>query len=684
VTEFLYCWTAGSIIIPLDCPTIHSIIMVTVSTAVRTMNHGVRWWYCCVVILLPLISVQSFHTSIRSNSLSNNRDSHDTCWADKWTIVVSTTPLSHRVPFRSNNHGDVGSSVVLFMGKSRKAQNTKKVERSRPQNFFDAIADARDEQPVSSTVLTTPVPNSNNNPDDDSDTNNQAVMSSELQQQQKEREARAVQARQRMDQRPEVSTMIVDEETGMEIVAQGKAVMDVVTRKAVQLSPGGARVRLAQMFPGVPQDIRDQYRYDWKQVTVPEMIQGLKMAASVKLEDGNHGIPPHPSVANSALDFVIANRDYLGARMKRTLGRVTMRSMSLGNLEEGKELQQLWKNFLTLENHISAPFRQMMLDAEGRVGPNFGNLDIATYCKGDLYERCANYLVLKGMVAHWEKKLVDADYTERTIQTKDNYVSVMARGDPRRFLPDPPILFTLKECTQVCAMAQQMTKAFVETPSLFDDLPPEVRFVEAALAIQGGTALRQFVVDDFCPKENVTPQGLREGLRRLICQLENMQVDPYADLTNILERLSKAMSVGTDDERNPYEIYLANKDPNGPGKFQTYTFNHEKLSLVRFLDSQYESAGDASSTSAPNPESSLGGFENLFGGFMSSSTPSNPPVDRRGTSSNDEVGDFYTVPKERAAGRPHNLGWLDLLNDNEGDGVDLRLGKVPPGRIIVE
>ena len=51
----------------------------------------------------------------------------------------------------------------------------------------------------------------------------------------------------------------------------------------------------------------------------------------------------------------------------------------------------------------------MMQDAEGRVGPNFGNLDVSSYCAGPLYERVANYLVLKGMVAHWEKKVVDAD-----------------------------------------------------------------------------------------------------------------------------------------------------------------------------------------------------------------------------------------------------------------------------------
>merc|ERR1712176_351693 len=101
---------------------------------------------------------------------------------------------------------------------------------------------------------------------------------------------------------------------------------------------------------------------------------------------------------------------------------------------ETEELNKLWKNFLTLENHISAPFRQIIQDAEGRVGPNFGNLEIKKYSDGDLYERVGNYIVLKGMVAHWEKKVVDADYIEKNPQTKEKKISILAVGDPKRFL----------------------------------------------------------------------------------------------------------------------------------------------------------------------------------------------------------------------------------------------------------
>jgi hypothetical protein len=393
-----------------------------------------------------------------------------------------------------------------------------------------------------------------------------------------------------MQARPELSTMIVDEETGIEVIRQGQSVLDVVTRKAVKLSDRGAEERLGQMFPSVPVDIRERYRMA-RSTPVLDMVERLREACSVKLEDGSLGIPPHPSVAKSGIDFVIANRDLMGDKMKSTLGRLTMKAASEEKEYEANELNKLWKNFLTLENHISAPFRQIIQDAEGRVGPNFGNLELTKFCSGDLYERIGNYVVLKGMVAHWEKKVVDANSYENTPQTRENFVSVLSRGDPRRYLPDPPILFTLKECTQVCAMAQKMCQVFVEREELYADFPPEIVFLEDALKVKGGAALRKYMIDEFCPAKGISPEALRERMKRFYQQLENMQIDPYYDLTKKVGDLYKAMAVGTEDEMDPYAAICSSFKPGDPGFFQTYTFDYPKSSLVRFLDNQYPSSG---------------------------------------------------------------------------------------------
>jgi len=395
---------------------------------------------------------------------------------------------------------------------------------------------------------------------------------------------------------PDVTTIVNDPDTGIARIMQGKYVLDKVTGKAVVLSSLGPEYRLAQMFPGAPPDVRAKHRIDMSTATVPTMVEKLREACTVPLKDPSTGreflgVPPHPRISNPAVDFVLSNRDVLGHRMKKALGRLKLRSQSRFEREDASGYRELWKHFLLLEDHVSAPFRQMLLDAEAGVGPNFGNLDVRSYCDGEIYARTANYLVLKSMVAHWEKKYNDALLLE-DIPDTDEGMDFMARlytGDPKRYLPDPPIIFRLAEVSRIVVMAQKMCAAFVDDPALFADLPPEVRFVEVALGIQGGTALRKYMLEEFCPANNVDPSSLREGIRRLYQQMFNMQLDPYADLTMTLWNLCVATAVGTDDARDPYEEYIANvrgtKYETNPGFFQTYTFDHDKNSLVRFLDS---------------------------------------------------------------------------------------------------
>lgn len=462
-----------------------------------------------------------------------------------------------------------------------------------------------------------------------------------------------------MNARPDVSTVVVDEDTGIERILQGKNVMDVTTRRAIKLSDLGPEYRLAQMFPGVPPDVREKHRLDWNKVEVEDIVDAFSAVAKSEtvMQDGEERsvIPDHPKLSDDAQDFVLANRDWLGPSFKKTLGTLKLRYQSQFNRDATIYHRRLWKHFLTIEDYISAPFRQMMLDAEGKVGMNFGNLDLASYCNGELYERTACYLVLKGMVAHWEQKTRDAEYVESTPQDRDNLLDLLMVGDPKRYLPDPPIIYRYNECVRIASMAQNMTMQFVNTPELFDDLPVEVRFIEKSSFIQGGTALRRFILEEFCPEEGITPEGLREGVRRLDVQLSNMQIDPYGELKSVVGRLCDAMAVGTDDERDPYARYLTNLDPNGPGFFQTYTFDHDKQSMVRFLDNVKEVKGG------------VGGADSVFDrltteakGFLNFA---------KNDDTVKKVEEAYVTPADRACGRPSNLGWLDLLGDEEVTGV---------------
>lgn len=473
--------------------------------------------------------------------------------------LITRTSTVHAFGFSSSlttrttlSSSSSSSVVVLSMGMSRKArrqmQQEQKTKVGRDKKFRDALDD-----------------------DDDDASDKDEARRNEV----------GEEINRRMDQRPAVSNLYVDEETGMEIIQQGRYVMDVITRKAISLHPN-PDMRLAQMFPGIPMEIRKEHRYDWATVQVPDMIQRLQEACSLK--DGE--LPPAPSVTNRGIDFVLTNRDLLGHAMSKTLGKLMMRAAWKEDKVAMKMYRNLLRNFLTIENYISAPFRQIIMDSELAIGPNFGNLDLTKFIGMNLYERSAAYLVLKGMQCTWEKKVRDAEVIENTPQTMDNYYTILATGDPRRYHPEPEVIWELKECARVCAMCIEMVKTFVNDEKMFNDLPVELRFLESALTIQGGAALRTFITDDFCPREGITPAALREGMRRLLQQLDSMYLDPYADIRNVVNKLQRAMSVGTEDERNPYEPYLQSMSVDSPAYFQTYTFNHNPMSLVRFLDSK--------------------------------------------------------------------------------------------------
>lgn len=560
------------------------------------------------------------------------------CWSMTSEAFLAPQPRSVSSP--------PASTTALGMGMSRKARRQMQSETrskvGRDKKFRDAVADEDEKKD-----RTEPTPPDN---------------------------AAGEEMQRRMEQRPDVSNLYVDEETGMEIIQQGRYVMDVITRKAVQLN-SNPQIRMAQMFPGIPMEVRDEHRFDWATCEVPGMIDALRDACSVKQADGSMELPKAPSVTNKGIDFVLANRDLLGHRMSKTMGKLMMRAAWLEEKDQMRSYRNLMQNFLTIENYISAPFRQIIMDVELAIGPNFGNLDLEKFIGKELNERAAAYIVLKGMQCTWEKKLRDSEVIENTPQTESNYYSLLATGDPRRYHPEPEVIWEKKECARVCAMAIEMVKTFVGSPTMFDDLPVELRFIEVALTIQGGATLRKYIEEDFCPKEEITPEALREGMRRLLQQLDSMYLDPYADIRNVVDKLQRAMAIGTEDARSPFDPYLNSLSSDSPGYFQTYTFNHSPMSLVRFMDTKkFEPAKQY--------EDPKGEAENPFTAFFQDFGGNSKPKNKVQPSPFDDAGE-YVVPKDRSLGRPHNMSWLQSLDEmeEEEDGV---FGQVAPGEIIFE
>jgi len=423
------------------------------------------------------------------------------------------------------------------------------------------------------------------------------------------------------------TTTTVDQETGFRQIAEGRAVMDPVTRLPVALSNLGDDARLAQFFPGVPPATLAKLRIDPSTVTVEQLIAGLK--SSIK--------DPTKPVCDDSLDFVIANRDQLGLEMKKTLSSIKLRHQSLGDLDQARLAKTLRDNYLVLENKISGPFRQMVLEAEQKIGPNFANLDIKSYAGKAVYERAATWLVLQAMRAIWEKKTRDANYYENNTRTRKNTMEYLCQGEPDRFNPDSERkYYNYEDTLRMCTWAQKMSVGFSQDEAMFNDLPPEVRFIDRAITITGGTELRRFAVEEFCPTNNLDAASLREGIRRLLKQMENMQPNPYGYLTRIIEDMSDALAAGTPDERNIYNDYLYAKSGEGKASFQTYQFERGELDMIKFLENEVDVK-----------EGGVGPIDEVLRSFG--------------------FGGVIDAVNEKKDGRPMELGWLEALDEERGE-----------------
>mmetsp|Transcript_5943 Transcript_5943/g.12434 ORF Transcript_5943/g.12434 Transcript_5943/m.12434 type:complete len:783 (-) Transcript_5943:71-2419(-) len=387
----------------------------------------------------------------------------------------------------------------------------------------------------------------------------------------------------------QTAQIIIDEDTGMKSVQTGNAVMDVTTRRAVVLSPLGPQYRLAEMFPGVPPELRAQLRFDLTARPLRELID--EFAEAVRAADGSYPPAGSDAITEDGMDYLLSNRDQLGERMKLALTALKLRAQSKVDLEGARRWRDVRQQLIVLELKASAPFRQSCLSAEQTIGPRFGDLDVAAYCGGHVYERAGSWVVLKGLVALWEKRARDQRWREENPLTHDNAVEWMLMGDPRILLPKAeqgaggaPPFYPADDCDKIASMCRRMINEFVTNADLFDDLPTELRFLERASVIPSGTMLRKFTQQEFCPEEGVTLEALAEGIQRLEVSLEGMLAENYNPLLKVISGVRRAIVVGTPMELDLYSDYIDNNhNPDSPGFFEIYHEDPMKGSMMEYL-----------------------------------------------------------------------------------------------------
>lgn len=366
--------------------------------------------------------------------------------------------------------------------------------------------------------------------------------------------------------RPDVCTLVTDKETGRRYLQSGKYVMDVITRKAVVLHDDP--VQRMEQFLVVPRTMQQSIFHD---TPIEQRIQALKDAFYLK---GTTKLPPYPSATRKAVDFCRMHRHLLAERLKQTLVRMSLRATSL-------EVHQLLQHLCLIENHLSAPFRQLVSTQDRVLGKNFGNLDVSSYISRDTapVERAAYYVALKSWVAKCERHVRDAEVWE-------SYQRQQHPGEPfvsKDMLSTLGLLggwywsgeegehASLYQATQVAIVLQQMSRAFTADSYLWnDEIPVELRYIEVALSLKTSSELRRYTTQEFLPSEGISFESLYERLERFLAQLENMAIQEYGEFRNLVEHLRETLWAGMDsgNKPDPYKVYLGNFDRvNGSGGF---------------------------------------------------------------------------------------------------------------------
>lgn len=587
---------------------------------------------------------------------------------------TTTTTTTQREP----------TTVLHMAGKIQKAkQQQKKQQKFNLQKVLDDLDDEDDEE------------DGNVRDDNSTDAKMKRQKMSVMADAQPDDEGNAMaeEMRARMDNRPTITEQSIDDGMGMMVVKQGRYVMDVIRRKPIFVDKDPAK-RLEQMFPEPSPEIRAKHRLDWNTVEFPEIRDKLRAACEI-----NGTLPVHPSVSHEGVEFVLANYDILGWRAQQTFSGLGLAAAYRGELKEMNATKALNINFRTIDNYIAAPFRQCIMDSELNVGPNFGNMNIASFAGTELWERAATYIVLKGMQCHWEKRLRDAEKLSTMILTRKNRFIYTKTGDPRRYAEDKAI-YTVEDCSRVCTVAVKMAKEFVQNPALYDDLPVELRFLEEALSIKGGAALRNYVVKEFCPRENITPEALREKMARLTQQLHSMYKDPYLEIYMVLNKLLTAIRKETPEDRTPYAPYSMGWKKGTPGYFETYTWNVVPQSLSFSMASdRYQMPPE----NFPNRNPSFSEYVEQFKAspkkalkkrwkqflrdweldddLVISRNPFDGEIALINRDIDPDQADYYP-PEKLARGRPHNLTWWYDLNPIIKDPPPIQ--DMTPGEIIME
>uniref|UniRef100_A0A7S4D4Y1 Uncharacterized protein n=1 Tax=Heterosigma akashiwo TaxID=2829 RepID=A0A7S4D4Y1_HETAK len=346
----------------------------------------------------------------------------------------------------------------------------------------------------------------------------------------------------------------------------------------------------------------------------------------VNLDDAVQGGPEALSA------FVVDNKDLLGVKARKVLTSLKLRAQQQFDKNKARYYDDMRRALILKENTLMAPFRLLMMRTEERLAPMMGNMEPEKWAGQDRADYLATWLLLKAAVAEWEKRRAQLKSDIEFMETVLKNVWLTEGREQRQ----------LESAEYMCALVQGMSLKLAERPELFDQLPPEARFLEQALRMNTGTEVRQYALQEFLPREGL--DGVPElvaRVRALGVATEFLSAKTFTSINVAIEEVVACLTAGTPEQA---DLYVRAFNTGNIG-FRTYKVT---------IDKEYEDALDPQNMGtnadlAPDVRTIEQDYRVVYDALLQS------------------VGlPFRTrvPPADAADSRDRDLGWFHLLDEN--------------------
>ena len=263
-------------------------------------------------------------------------------------------------------------------------------------------------------------------------------------------------------------------------------------------------------------------------------------------------------------DFIASNIDTIPPVLfQRAITAAKLSAQSKNDLKLMEEYKVMRRRYTIASDQVFFPMNIEIQKSETRVMTYLARSELRNFAKvWDEVEMTLHFTTLLAARLTWDERVQDV---LRDIKEKvDTTVGYMASGIQRQLMGRE-----FRKPGITSEIYKNATEMIADTmPELYKKVNPEVKLIYEAYNMKDETKIRDFVTNDFCPRNDVSLPELKEKLRIYENCLGTIQGVNYVNLRLVTRTVLDIIS--TEDEKRGYELWYRKFYENGGFDFETY------------------------------------------------------------------------------------------------------------------